>query len=72
LRVSIDFLLTYISGYEKLFASLEKSIKWDVPAYGMLTSERREETIMKMTSARLYMDSNFPPLLVTPPILPLR
>jgi hypothetical protein len=31
----------------------EKSIKWDVPAYGMLSAERREETISKMTSANI-------------------
>jgi hypothetical protein len=55
LRVSIGFLPTYISGYEKLFVSLGKSIKWDVPAYGMLTAERREETIRKMTSGEYIL-----------------
>jgi hypothetical protein len=55
LRVSIGFLPTYIGGYEKLFVSLGKSIKWDVPAYGMLTAERREETIRKMTSGEYIL-----------------
>jgi hypothetical protein len=48
--VSIGFLPTYVGGYEKLFARLEESITWpDKPAYDMLTKERREETLQKMT-----------------------
>ena len=47
--VSIGFLPTYAGGYEKLFKRLEESIEWDKPAYEMLTAERREETVRRMT-----------------------
>lgn len=47
--VSIGFLPTYAGGYEKLFKRLEESIEWDIPPYAMLTSERREETVGRMT-----------------------
>jgi len=47
--VSIGFLPTYAGGYEKLFARLEESISWDRPAYQLLTEERREATISRMT-----------------------
>ncbi len=48
--VSIGFLPTYAGGYEKLFARLEDSLSWDRPAYQMLTEERREATITRMTA----------------------
>lgn len=56
--VSICFLPTYAGGYEKLFARLEESVKWDKPGYLMLTEERREATIAKMTQGEyiLYDD----------------
>lgn len=56
--VSIGFLPTYVGGYEKLFARLEGSAEWEKPAYEMLTTERREETINKMTEGEyiLYDD----------------
>ncbi len=47
--VSIGFLPTYEGGYEKLFKRLEESIAWSKPSYAMLTAERREETIGRMT-----------------------
>ena len=47
--VAIGFLPTYAGGYEKLFARLEDSIQWDRPPYQLLTEERREETISRMT-----------------------
>ncbi|MDP2167961.1 MAG: hypothetical protein Q8J64_06495 [Thermodesulfovibrionales bacterium] len=56
--VSIGFLPTYVGGYEKLFKRLEESVKWDTPAYEMLTEERREETVRRMTAGEyiLYDD----------------
>lgn len=47
--VSIGFLPTYVGGYEKLFKRLDESITWQSPSYGMLTTERREESIEWMT-----------------------
>jgi Phage DNA Adenine Methylase-like domain 1/Phage GNAT-like domain len=46
--VNIGFLPTYVGGYEKLFQRLDESVDWDRPAYDMLTTERREETLQKM------------------------
>ncbi|MCC6345680.1 MAG: hypothetical protein IT388_00675 [Nitrospirales bacterium] len=46
--VCIGFLPTYVGGYEKLFARLDESVDWDRPHYGMLTAERREETVQRM------------------------
>ncbi|MBI5189930.1 MAG: hypothetical protein HZA22_04590 [Nitrospirae bacterium] len=48
--VSIGFLPTYEGGYEKLFERLEESVEWPKPAYQMLTAERREETVRRMTA----------------------
>ena len=62
--VAIGFLPTYAGGYEKLFARLEESISWPKPAYGMLTEERREATIARMTRGDyiLYDDRPRPDL----------
>ena len=65
--VSIGFLPTYAGGYEKLFARLEDSVSWPKPAYDMLTEERREETITRMTEGDyiLYDDrlrADLPPI----------
>jgi len=46
--VSIGFLPTYVGGYEKLFKALDESIRWEPPAYDILTTERRLATIEKM------------------------
>ena len=53
--VSIGFLPTYVGGYEKLFARLEESVKWEKPSYQMLTDERREETIRRMTQGEFIL-----------------
>ena len=47
--VAIGFLPTYAGGYEKLFARLEESVSFPRPSYQMLTEERREESILRMT-----------------------
>lgn len=47
--ISIGFLPTYVGGYEKLFKRLDESTQWDSPHYDMLTTERREASIQKMT-----------------------
>lgn len=56
--VAIGFLPTYVGGYEKLFKRLDESISWKSPHYDMLTTERREGTIEKMTQGEyiLYDD----------------
>ncbi len=56
--VSIGFLPTYVGGYEKLFSRLEESIQWDIPSYQLLTRQRREETIKRMSQGEyiLYDD----------------
>lgn len=46
--IRIAFLPTYVGGYEKLYARLEKIISWEAPAYEMLTKERYEETVQFM------------------------
>lgn len=43
--IRIAFLPTYVGGYEKLYARLEKIISWDAPQYDLLTPERYEETV---------------------------
>jgi hypothetical protein len=62
--VAIGFLPTYAGGYEKLFARLEESFSWPKPAYQMLTEERREATITRMTQGDyiLYDDRPRPDL----------
>jgi len=65
--VSIGFLPTYAGGYEKLFARLEDSVSWPKPSYEMLTEERREATITRMTQGDyiLYDDrlrTDLPPI----------
>ncbi|MDO8281063.1 MAG: hypothetical protein Q7U10_00310 [Thermodesulfovibrionia bacterium] len=47
--VVIGFLPTYVGGYEKLFQKLDESVKWKSPQYDILTTERREATIKRMT-----------------------
>ena len=47
--VSVGFLPTYVGGYEKLFKHLDAAMDWDRPQYEMLTTERREETIRRMS-----------------------
>lgn len=53
--VSIGFLPTYVGGYERLFRRLEESIRWDTPRYEMLTAERREETVRRMTEGEFIL-----------------
>lgn len=56
--ISIGFLPTYVGGYEKLFERLEETFRWEAPGYEMLTDERREETVHRMTEGEyiLYDD----------------
>ncbi len=62
--VRVGFLPTYEGGYERLFKRLEESIAWDKPKYEMLTTERREETVRRMTRGDyvLYDDKERPEL----------
>lgn len=53
--VSIGFLPTYVGGYEKLFQRLEESVSWDVPDYGLLTDERREDAVNRMTAGEFIL-----------------
>jgi hypothetical protein len=58
--VCIGFLPTYVGGYEKLYKRLDEILLWqEKPAYGMLTTERREQTIeaMKQSDFILYDDN---------------
>jgi hypothetical protein len=55
----VAFLPTYVGGYEKLYARLEKIISWDAPAYSVLTAERFEETVCFMRSGQfLYLSDH--------------
>jgi hypothetical protein len=47
--IAVGFLPTYVGGYEKLFSRLEASFDWPHPSYQLLTEERREETVRRMT-----------------------
>lgn len=52
----VAFLPTYVGGYEKLYARLEKIVSWDAPVYEILTSERYEETVVFMRRGQyLYL-----------------
>lgn len=47
--VCIGFLPTYVGGYEKLYKRIDEIFRWPAPGYQMLTTERRDETIERMT-----------------------
>lgn len=47
--VSVGFLPTYVGGYEKLYERIEEIFDYERPAYALLTEERREETVRRMT-----------------------
>lgn len=46
--IRIAFLPTYVGGYEKLYARLDRIFSWDAPSYEILTKERYEETLAFM------------------------
>lgn len=48
--VSIGFLPTYVGGYEKLYKRIDEIFRWESPRYELLTQERRDETIRRMTA----------------------
>jgi len=49
--VAIGFLPTYVGGYEKLYERVEQVLKWTPPNYELLTEERREESVRRMTES---------------------
>jgi len=55
----VAFLPTYVGGYEKLYARLEKIIGWTAPSYEILTEERYEETVRFMRQGKyLYLSDH--------------
>ena len=58
-HLRVAFLPTYVGGYEKLYARLEKIIGWSAPSYEMLTKERYEETVLFMRQGEyLYLSDH--------------
>lgn len=53
--VNVGFLPTYVGDYEKLYQRLDESIDWSRPKYGILTRERREETVQRMIEGGDYI-----------------
>jgi len=57
--IRLAFLPTYVGGYEKLYARLEKVITWDAPKYEMLSRERYEETVTYMRRGKYFYLSDY-------------
>ena len=47
--VCIGFLPTYVGGYEKIYKRIDEIFSWPAPSYELLTEERREATVERMT-----------------------